>query len=395
MKTNRLCRKIKRDDMPGTKNGRQPFMIQQRAFLSEDRPISGTPRMIPASPIGEYRGVITADASAEVKEKGACFADEIEKGWIGDFEKTEKMKEAGLTDEVDRMVHVSTFIHLNGTIYVTYYANTDTEREDPEHQKARLAFCPDDDPGALTILDVQSVGDAFAGRRVNMVYDTVLEQADDDTLMILWTAKVTTGILSALTGNGIGLKTMYSDIGIMQKFTSRPEHGELTFYTGTYSGDFNCIVKTKDFITWEYVSQPDFPNLSKWENAVYLYGEKCFCFVRQHDETPYGFLTAYDLRTEKWETPVLIEDSQSRADFIEYGGGLYLFHAPVDREHIGIVKIDTDDLAGSKPLLQAKMHTSCFYPFVQVFDETGLAMSYTVNRRHIRLARFDFGKYLT
>ena len=386
--------------------------------------------MIPAAPIGEYAGVISADVSAEVREKGACFADEIEKGWIGDFEKTEKMKEAGLTDEIDRMVHVSTFIHLNGTIYVTYYANTDTEREDPEHQKARLAFCPDDDPGALTILDVQSVGDTFAGRRVSMVYDTVLAQADEHTLMILWTAKVgdtyyrlyrpfgirdkklgetgvsrfragdiendysTTGILSALTGNEIGLKTMYSDIGIMQKFTSRFEQGERTYYTGTYSGDFNCIVKTRDFVTWEYVSQPDFPNLSKWENAVYLYGDKCFCFVRQHDETPYGFLTAYDLRTGKWETPVLIEDSQSRADFILYRGGLYLFHAPVDREHIGIVKIDTDDLAGSKPLLQAKMRTSCFYPFVQVYDETTLAMSYTVSRRHIRLARFDFGKYL-
>ncbi len=404
--------------------------MNQNAVLSRDHLTDRSPVFLPASPIREYAGVIPTDVPKEVVEKGSLFAEDIERGRIGDFEKTEEMKRAGLTEEFDRMVHVSTFLHLNGIIYVTYYANTDTCREDPEHQKARLAFCPDSDPRDLTILDVQSVGDIFAGNRVNMVYDTILAQADEDTLMILWTAKVgdkyyrlyrpfrirdgklgetgvnrfragdvendysTTGIISALTAKGIGIKTMYSDIGIMQKFTQRMENGIKTIYTGTYSGDFNCIVKTRDFITWEYVSQPDFPNLSKWENAVYLYGEKCFYFVRQHDETPYGFLTAYDLRTKKWETPVLIGDSQSRSDFILYRGGLYLFHAPIDREHIGVVKIDPDNLALSTPLLQAKMRTSCFYPFVQYFTEDGLAMSYTVNRQHIRLARFDFNKFL-
>ena len=53
-----------------------------------------------------------------------------------------------------------------------------------------------------------------------------------------------------------------------------------------------------------------------------------------------------------------------------------------------------DLITGSKPLLQAKMHTSCFYPFVQYCAGNELAMSYAVNRQHIRLARFDFGKYL-
>ena len=115
------------------------------------------------------------------------------------------------------------------------------------------------------------------------------------------------GIVSALGANGIGVKKMFSDIGIMQKFTARAEQGERWFYTGTYSGDFKAIIRSPDFITWEYVSQPDFPNLSKWENATYVLGNKCYYFVRQYDTTPYGFLTAYDLENRRWERPVLLQ----------------------------------------------------------------------------------------
>jgi hypothetical protein len=85
---------------------------------------------------------------------------------------------------------------------------------------------------------------------------------------------------------------------------------------------------------------------------------------------------------------VEIEDCQSRGDFILYHGNLYLFHAPIDREHIGVVKIDTENLANSEVVLQAKMKTSCFYPFIQYYGDNELAMSYTVARKHIRLARF-------
>ena len=91
---------------------------------------------------------------------------------------------------------------------------------------------------------------------------------------------------------------------------------------------------------------------------------------------------------------MLIEDCQSRSDFIEYGGELYLFHAPVDREHIGVVKIDRDDIKNSVPVFIAKMRTSCFYPFINYYMDGGLAMSYTVERKHVRLAKFDFNKIL-
>ena len=102
----------------------------------------------------------------------------------------------------------------------------------------------------------------------------------------------------------------------------------------------------------------------------------------------------FGVHFKTWETPVKIEDCQSRSDFIVYRNTLYLFHAPIDRNHIGIIRIDTDNLKNSQVILQANMHTSCFYPFVQFFRNGELAMSYTVERKHIRLAEFTLHRYL-
>lgn len=371
------------------------------------------------APIADVAETITADVSEEALKKGDLFADEIEKHHVADFEKPG-----------DKMAHVSTFVVVGDMVYMTYYANTKEPSEDPKNQTARLAYAPVDDPEKKTYIDLQTTGDTVGGRLVDMVYDTILMQKDEDTLYILWTARVeenyyrfycpftvstktlgkigvnrfkagkvtndfsASGIRSALSANGIPCKKMYSDIGIMQKLSSRMENGEKYYYSGTYSGDFTCIIKSKDLITWEYVSQPDFINDSKWENATYVLNDKVFYFVRQQNENKCGFLTAYDLKTGKWEKPVEIEDCQSRGDFIFYGGELYLFHAPIDRDHIGIVRIDTDDLSGSRVVLQAHMHSSCFYPFVQYYRNGELAMSYTVARQHIRLAEFTLSKYL-
>ncbi|MGN0179976.1 MAG: hypothetical protein ACI4DY_11185 [Monoglobaceae bacterium] len=400
------------------------------SIFSEDFKTEKKSVEIENKPISEFSKIISAEVSEEAKLKGEKFAQEITDGFVSDFEKSEKLLKDGKVNEMDFMAHVSTFAVINGMIYMTYYANTKEPSEDPNNQTARFVYCPVNDLENKTFWDIQSAGDICGGRRVDMVYDTILMQKDDDTLYILWTAniegnyyrlyrlfKISTqelgeisvnrfkvgeivndfsisGMKSALTENGIGYKNMYSDIGIMQKLSVRTENAEKVYYTGAYSGDFTCIIKSRDLITWEYVSEPDFANDSIWENATYVLDDKCFYFVRQHDESKYGFLTVYDLVNKKWETPMLIEDCQSRADFIVYNEGLYLFHAPVDREHIGIVKVDTEDISKSEVVLQAHMQTSCFYPFVQCFGNDELAMSYTVARKHIRLARFKPDKYL-
>lgn len=371
------------------------------------------------APIENPVRTVRAGEDPEAMARGDRFAAEITRRFVADFEKPG-----------DRMAHVSTFLVVGDTVYMTYYANTHDPHEDPRNQTARLAWAPVEDPDKKTWLDLQTTGDWVGDKQIDMVYDTILMQKDEDTLYVLWTARTeenyyrfycpftvstktlgeigvnrfqvgrtvndfsVSGIKSALAANGIPCKKMYSDIGIMQKLSCRVENGEKYYYSGTYSGDFTCVIKSRDLITWEYVSQPDFINDSKWENATYVLEDKVFYFVRQQNENPCGFLTVYDLASGTWERPVEVQDCQSRGDFIFYQGRLFLFHAPVDREHIGILEIDRENIGNSRVVLQAKMDTSCFYPFVQYYRGGELAMSYTVGRRHIRLAEFTLSEYL-
>ena len=415
-----LIKKDKKENKKMSKTIFSPDCVTDKELvITEGAPIADVARFIDS-----------ANVSEEIIKKGDAFANEIEECFISDFEKTEALAAAGKVDAFDRMAHVSTFIVVDGTVYMSYYANTKEPSEDPKNQTARLVYAPVDNIDDKTFIDLQAAGDKIGDKLVDMVYDTILMQKDEDTLYLMWTARVeenyyrfyrpftmstktlgeigvnrfkvgdtvndfsVSGIKSALAANGIPCKKMYSDIGIMQKLSSRVENGEVYYYSGTYSGDFTCVIKSRDLVEWEYVSQPDFINDSKWENATYVYGDKCFYFVRQQDNNKSGFLSVYDLVTGKWSRPVEIQDCQSRSDFIVYGGELYLFHAPINREYIGVVKIDTEDISKSEKILQAKMHTSCFYPFIQYYTDGELAMSYTINRKHIRLARFTLSKYI-
>lgn len=371
-------------------------------------------------PIDKVAKTITADVSEEAVLKGDAFAKEIAERFVSDFEKPG-----------DKMAHVSTFIVINNYVYMTYYANTKEPSEDPKNQTARLVYAPIDNIENKKFIDLQTTGDVVGDKTIDMVYDTILMQKDENTIYIMWTARITegnyyrfycpfntesktlgeinvnkfkvnntindfsfSGIKNALANEGIPCKKMYSDIGIMQKLSSRVENGETYYYSGTYSGDFTAIIKSKDLVTWEYVSQPDFINDSKWENATYVLGDKVFYFVRQQDENKSGFLTVYNILEDRWDDPVEIYDCQSRSDFIIYKNELYLFQAPIDREHIGIIKIDTDDISKSEVVLQANMQYSCFYPFIQYYKDNELAMSYTVARKHIRLAEFKLSNFL-
>ena len=202
----------------------------------------------------------------------------------------------------------------------------------------------------------------------------------------------TSGIESGFAENGIPQKKMFSDIGIMQKLSSRTENGKKYYYSGAYSGYLTFIIKTTDFITWEYVSSPDFVNLSLWENATYVLKDKVFYFVRQRDCNQ-GFLTFYDLNTKKWQKPSLISDCQSRSDFFYYKENLYLVNAPVNREGIAITKIDQNDIMKIEPVAYANLKTSIFYPFTRVYGDE-LYLSYTVARQHIRLTKIDLKNYI-
>lgn len=385
-------------------------------------------KIVPQAPIMMYNGYIDPRSDLQAKELGSKCADEIKRNIIADFEKTADYCRKNNDSEPDLMVHVSTFKIIDGIIYMTYYANTGTEAEDPSKQEARLAFCPADNPSDMTILRIQKVGDELDGKVIDAVYDTILLYKGGDELYILWTAAADkmyyrfyctfsisnktigairpnrfkvgniindfsmSGMQEAIAGNGFSYKNTFSDIGIMQKLSERIENGETYYYTGAYSGLYNCIIKSKDFVTWEYVSAPDFANLSLWENATYVIGDKCYYFVRQN-ECMQGFLTCYDLTRGTWEKPCVIRDTQSRSDFIFYNNELYLIHAPIDRAGFGMIKVNREDLSKSEVVFVAEMKESMFYPFTEIYGDYAY-ISYTVDRKHIRLSKFNLENYI-
>ena len=385
-------------------------------------------KFTPEAPIMMYNGYIVPGDDEKAKELGNRCACEIKKNIIADFERSADYCKKNNEAEPDLMVHVSTFKIIDGIIYMTYYANTGTDAEDPSKQEARLAFCPLDNPADMTIVQIQKVGDMLDGKKIDALYDTILLYKGGDEIYILWTASVDKlyyrfyctfsiskktlsairpnrfkvgevtndfsmdGIKEALAFNDIPYKTMFADIGIMQKLSVRVENGEEYYYTGAYSGYFNCIIKSKDFITWEYVSTPDFINLSMWENATYVIDSKCYYFVRQH-ECMQGFLTCYDLTEDKWETPCVIRDTQSRSDFVFYNNELDLIHAPIDRDGFGIIKVNRDNLSKSEVVFVSEMEESMFYPYTDIYGDDAY-ISYTVDRKHIRLSKFNLKNYI-
>ncbi len=395
--------------------------MKQTQITSKAEPV-----YVEGAPINGYHGYLRPQDSEKARRRGDLCAEEVKENIIADFERSEAdaKRDGGVPD---RMVHVSTFVKLCDTIYMTYYANDSTAEEDPAFQEARLVYCKESAPTEKTFLRLQRVGERCFGKTVTAVYDTILMQKDERELILLWTAALdgeyyrlyrtydtvtrtlgeiginrlrvgnversfsTEGIREALAENRIPQKRMFTDIGIMQKVSERVENGETYFYTGAYSGYLNFIIKSRDFITWEYVAAPDFVNFSKWENATYVWEDRVYYFVRQTD-CEQGFLTFYDLKTHRWQSPTLISDCGSRADFVFDGEALYLICAPIDRNGFGILRVCPEDLAGSLPVLVADMKESCFYPFVRIEDGQAY-ISYTVDRKHIRLSRFSLARY--
>ena len=145
-------------------------------------------------------------------------------------------------------------------------------------------------------------------------------------------------------------------------------------------------MKSHDLVNWKFVSIPDFPNDSQWENAVYVKGDRAYYCCRQYSRNNTAFLTYYDLLKKTWHEPVWVYETQSRYDFIEWQGNLYMVHSPKDRYHLAIMKIDQSELSRSYDV-QCAWVIDSFYPFMQEYKGK-LYMSFTQSRKHIWLSNF-------
>lgn len=130
-------------------------------FFSADNHTDKKSPVIPFAPITNYSGFIRPQEDKAVCKFASKFAEEITKNIIADFEKNRILKKYD-GDTPDLMVHVSTFKIIGDTVFMTYYANTETDGEDPSKQGARFAFCPAD----MTIVRIQKVGDMPDGKKL-------------------------------------------------------------------------------------------------------------------------------------------------------------------------------------------------------------------------------------
>ena len=127
----------------------------QSSIFSADTVTDKEPIIIERAPIENATKIISAEVNDKAKRLGEAFADEIAEGFISDFEKSEALYLSGKVDEKDLMVHVSTFLVMDGTIYMSYYASTKNPSENPDFQTARLVWCPANDTDNKTYIYIQ------------------------------------------------------------------------------------------------------------------------------------------------------------------------------------------------------------------------------------------------
>ena len=324
----------------------------------------------------------------------------------------------------DKMVHVSTFYKVGDTLYMSYYANTRTNAEDPTKHTARLVYAPFDNLSQQTYVDVADIGQEYNGQTIDAIYDSLLLKTSDDSYMIYaFTAKVggkfymlyrrfdpKTKLLSdthtmnfkagALSGTfdtvsvhdllaQIGIDYDYEDrdISFIQKLSPRVEDGVTQYYAGIGILHMCFVVKSSDLINWTFVSAPDFKYKPEFEPSVYVKGDNVYYFCRQQGTEANAVLAKYDINNDRWSKPILVPDTQSRYDFFGDNDQLYLVHSPLDRNHISLMQIDQNVLERSYEVATAEVQ-DCFYPFTQKIDGQ-MYMSFTQSRHHIWLSEFS------
>lgn len=325
----------------------------------------------------------------------------------------------------DTLVHVSSFVIVDDVVYCVFSASRSTAVEDASKYTSRLQYCHLDNPQKITYIDLCSVGDTFNGETVTAVCDSAIFQKDQRTLCIWHTLKTTeyqmvyytfdtvtkelserqlctfgygdmkkdfsiSGMESVLDSAGVEHEFSNTDICLMQKITPYEEY----YYTGMGLLKFCSVIRTKDFINWEYVSKPPFLHNQYWEPICYVKNDILYYYCRQHNKFDRcGFLCTYDLKENTWSDPVKISDCQSRSDFFEFDDKLYLLHAPKDRNHLCIKRIAENNIYQTNNVQCAKI-TDCFYPFVRVYKGK-LYITFTKTRKHIYLSQFTLNSITT
>ncbi|NYR09623.1 hypothetical protein [Psychrobacter sp. BI730] len=335
----------------------------------------------------------TPEENISAYVNGLKFADEL----------TNHLTE--ITKPTDKFGHTPSFVFYDDVCYNALMINTRGTGETPPELTIRFSYFDLADPTAITHHDLCDIGDTVLGKTVTHNYDAAVFLLDD-TVHLLWNSRFSgesyytmlhqtfdtttqqfsdvrvadftvgnttlqmTGdnINAAFAAELIDVPDFYAHIVLMTKISTRVENGQTYYYSSIgATSTFNIIVKTLDFINWEYVSHPDFPHKAQYEPTVYVYDDYAYYYCRQQQQTPYGFLTKYDLVRGTWDEPVYIPETQSRSQFFVSNNILYLMYAPKNRQHLAVIEIDRLFLDKSHVVQVAKVNAMYAYPEVEEY----------------------------
>lgn len=332
-----------------------------------------------------------------------------------------------LTKAGDNFAHTPAFVIDNDIVYSIFMVNKIGANETESEMEIRFQTFPLSDPANITYYDVCKIGDTKLGKSVVKNYDSVLfkkgnliyllwnsELAGDGFYTMLYqTFNITTlemssvqttnfkvgsttktlsgaGINSAFSTEGVPAPVFSRHIVLMPKVSERVEGGVTYYYAAIgATGRLSMIVKTSDFVTWEYVAQPTFENTAQYEPAVWVIGDIVYYYSRQYDSSA-GVLSKYDIVSKTWDSPIFIDEAQSRSEFLLYARRLYLIYAPKDRNHIGIIRINTARLEDSYVVQVANV--SGIYGYPTAYEYAGkLYMLFSDNKKKIYISEFTIG----
>lgn len=323
------------------------------------------------------------------------------------------------------MVHCSSFCIINDIVYLIYLNNTTNTGETPRYININLAVFSLNDMNNISYYPIASIGDNILGGTITEQYDAFIYY-DGVDLHILWNCKIdnsqftilhTTFDINTLTISTItkcnitsgtyseiftagGIKTLFRKAGIPLNvdFSS---HICFSINTNLYNGyyyfticvdkGFTCILKSNDFINFEYVSQPNFKHHAQFETSSYILGNYLYLCIRQEYSYGNSILTRYDLVNNVWDTPYYINDAQSRSCFIYTNSSLYLVHSKDNRNSISVLKIDTSNIINSYEI-ENTYKEKYFYPFVFKYNNT-IYMSVTNDRKSIYFGEITLEHY--
>ena len=127
------------------------------------------------APVRNYSVFLEPQNDENAIKLGKMVVKEMQNNFIADFEKNQQYC-AVHGGNPDKMSHVSTFYKIDGKIYMTYYANELTEREDPNchtPSQKKVYQAISNDPHILTNALAVQVG--LGVSRINVILKELKE----------------------------------------------------------------------------------------------------------------------------------------------------------------------------------------------------------------------------